>query len=46
MQAYHDEIGKVDERSTERMSFRTKPRIKERFRRRRRFLAWTIPSSR
>lgn len=29
MQAYHDEIGKVDERSTERMSFRTKPRIKE-----------------
>ena len=25
---YRDEIGAIDERSTERMSFRTKPRIK------------------
>lgn len=29
MLAYRDTIGEVDERSSERMSFRTKPRIKE-----------------
>jgi len=29
MQAFHDEIGAVDERSSERMNFRTKPRIKQ-----------------
>jgi len=27
--AYHDEISAINERSSERMSFRTKPRIKE-----------------
>ncbi len=29
MQTFHDEIGSVDERSSERMNFRTKPRIKQ-----------------
>ncbi len=29
MLAYHDDIAAIDERSTERMSFRTKRRIKE-----------------
>ncbi|KTQ96070.1 hypothetical protein NS226_08395 [Aureimonas ureilytica] len=29
MQAFHDETQEVAERSTERMNFRTKPRIKE-----------------
>ncbi|PTQ12136.1 hypothetical protein CLG96_06125 [Sphingomonas oleivorans] len=29
MPAYHDDISAIDERSSERMSFRTKPRIKE-----------------
>lgn len=29
MLTYHDSIGGIEERSSERMSFRTKPRIKE-----------------
>jgi uncharacterized protein (DUF1778 family) len=29
MLAFHDEIAEVEERSTERMNFRTKPRIKK-----------------
>ena len=28
MSAFHDEAGKIDERSSERMNFRIKPRIK------------------
>ncbi|MCP1765399.1 type II toxin-antitoxin system TacA family antitoxin [Bradyrhizobium japonicum] len=29
MLAFHDEVCEIDERSTERMNFRTKPRIKK-----------------
>lgn len=29
MLGFHDQVNEVDERSTERMNFRTKPRIKE-----------------
>jgi len=29
MLSFHDQVSEVDERSTERMNFRTKPRIKE-----------------
>jgi uncharacterized protein (DUF1778 family) len=29
VRAYHDVLGVIDERSAERMSFRTKPRVKE-----------------
>lgn len=29
MLGFHDQLSEIDERSTERMNFRTKPRIKE-----------------